>query len=172
MLAAAIITATATAVLAGVAVAQIRASGKQSADALLAATRQLQPIVLAHAFAGGGPFPGLTEEVEFRYYLSNEGLGPALNVEHGITLGEREYPFGGDPGMQFRTIRAGEYAPPLDDAGAVSGYIRVHVASSESDGTAAYWCRFENVFGERWETRNSTDPTRAPVFRRIDPSAR
>ena len=33
-----------------------------------------------------------------------------------------------------------------------------------------YWARFDNVFGERFETRNPTDPTMAAEFKPIDPS--
>jgi hypothetical protein len=30
-----------------------------------------------------------------------------------------------------------------------------------------YFCRYESLFSERWETRNSSDPTQPPEIRRL-----
>ncbi len=108
----------------------------------------------------------------FRYFLSNEGLGPALNVEHGVSIGDREFPFGGDPGMQFTTIRAHEFLPALDH-GAVdpipSRCISLPIKLVDCEGSPpVYWCRFESVFGEKWDTRNPTDPTQPAELTAVD----
>jgi hypothetical protein len=143
-----------------------------------AARAQLQPIVFAHAHGAARRGPNdeldLSEgRVAFPYYLSNEGTGPALNIKHGVEVGGIDYPFGG--GMEFRTARAGEFLPPLDEGTTQpvpSRSLTVDVADHElPEGwrtlTHSYWARYENVFGEKFETRNPNDPRQSAVFRRI-----
>jgi hypothetical protein len=37
----------------------------------------------------------------------------------------------------------------------------------EEPEEVVYWCRYESLFGDRWETRNSNDPTKPPEIRRV-----
>jgi hypothetical protein len=123
MLAASIITAAATVGLAVLAYRQIRAGQAQTAAALAvaretreAAERQWQPRVFVHAWHG--PVPGDEEnaapdEMAVRYYLTNEGTGPAFNVEHGVEVAGQLHTW---EDRQWRTMRAGEAIPPMFDA--------------------------------------------------------
>jgi hypothetical protein len=152
------------------------------------ASRQLQPLVYCHGRRTRfGPAaddahgnPGLGDEVEFTYYLSNEGLGPALNVEHGVELEGELHLFGYDGGFQFRTARAGEFLPPLEPNAthpvperSIAVYVpnSVYWRGRERDRDKGpqplYFCRFEGLFGERWETRNPSDPRLPPDIRRL-----
>jgi hypothetical protein len=143
-----------------------------------AARAQLQPLVLSHAhgaFARGPREPDLGEgQISFDYYVSNEGTGPALNIEHGVEVAGHDFAFG--DGMQFRTAGAGEFLPPLDADAAQpipSRFLRVVVNEGElpvgwNTLPRTYWARFENVFGERFETRNPSNPQQPFVFARID----
>lgn len=159
------------------AVAEISAATREASRD--AARAQLQPIVFAHGHGGAisGPNDELdldVGEIAFLYYLSNEGTGPALNIEHGVECGGVDHEFGG--GMQFRTARAGEFLPPLDQATrqpVPSQFLSVVIAERElparwrSSGRT-YWARFENVFGEQFETRNPTDPRQPAAFMRME----
>jgi hypothetical protein len=108
--------AVAAIVLAVLAYRQIVETRKQSSAALEqaqiskdAAARQVFPLVYAHAWKGPQRREG---EIAFRYYLTNEGLEPALNVEHGVILGSRTHVFGQEGAFMFRTIQPGECLPP------------------------------------------------------------
>lgn len=122
-------TLVATLILAGLASAQMRATRRQS-DAALdqaryareqaevtreAAERQVYPRVYAHEWKGL-IWDEDEEAFAVRYYLSNEGLGPALDVEHGCVIAGREYVFGYDGPFMFRSVQPGEFLPPLDPA--------------------------------------------------------
>lgn len=148
-------------------------------EATLASTRaQLQPLVFAHALKGmvRGPDERLNIDsgyVAFEYRLSNEGTGIALNVRHGVELDGVDHEHG--DGMEVRVLRAGENDPPIEAATGrlvlMQGFIVVLPAAraEESAGLDArtYWARFENVFGERFETRNPIDPRQSASFMRI-----
>lgn len=196
-LAASIVTAAATVGLAVIAYLQIRAglaqardAKVQSAAALLiaqeqaaasievaretraAAERQWQPRVIAHAWHGpvrGTGDDAALDEMAVRYYLSNEGTGPAFNVEHGVEVAGELHTW---EDRQWRSIRAGEFIPQLDidstqpvPSSAIVAGVKL---SAWHDGEGLiYWTRFENLLGERFEVRNYPDPTRAAEFRRM-----
>lgn len=117
-LAASIVTAAATVVLAVVAFCQIRAGREQATEARKQATkaleiataqahstvtiaretreaaeRQWQPRVFARyhgeAVPAGEGFTVAPDEIAVPYYLINEGTGPAFNVQVGIEVGEQ-----------------------------------------------------------------------------------
>jgi hypothetical protein len=142
-----------------------------------AARAQLQPIVFAHAYGAAvrGPDDTLDlgdGDVGFPYYIANEGTGPALDVKHGVEVEGIDHPFGG--GMGYRTLRPEESAPPLDQTTGKLVVIRpLMVVLREEDllpgwptAVGTYWARFENVFGEQFETRNPTDPLQSAAFMR------
>lgn len=103
------------------------------------------------------------------YYLSNEGTGPAFNVEHGVEVEGRRHTWND---WQWRTMRAGEFIPQLDICSTQpvpSSEIVVGVPLSEwgAGNGRLYWARFENLLGERWEVRNPADPTRPAEIERL-----
>jgi hypothetical protein len=151
----------------------IQASIEQGRAVREAARAQLQPIVFAHAYGGRlkGPDDGANlsaGQVGFRYRLANEGAGVALNIRHGVEVGgmRREY---GD-GMEVRSLRPGEELP-ITGAATPLAFAVVFAEDELPEGWEGvgriYWARCENVFGERFETRNPDDPQRSATFTRI-----
>ncbi|MGH2742278.1 MAG: hypothetical protein ACREX8_03210 [Gammaproteobacteria bacterium] len=159
---------------------QVTAAKEQAEVTREAAARQVYPLVYAHEWKG----PVWDEDEEsfaMRYYLSNEGLGPALNVEHGIEVGKVEFVFGHEGPYMFRSIQPGEFLPPLDPSTpdpVPPLHITRHVERRDYYATGeagphqrpaeiVYICRYEDLFGDRWETRNSNDPTRRAAVSRL-----
>ena len=72
---------------------------------------------------------------------------------------------------QLRTIRAGEQIPPMFDSIGMPVSLTpltVGVKLGEWDPhDFAYWTRFENLLGERFEVRTYPDPKRPAEFRRL-----
>ena len=182
MLAAAIITAAATAGLAALAFWQIHAGQAQTDEAVTAALaiaretreaaeRQWQPRVFAHAWHGperGDGNDAALDEEAVRYWLQNEGTGPAFNVEHGVEVAGRRYPWIG----LYRTMRAGEAIPPMFDSigqpvSLSPIVVGVKLTEWTDENDVVYWTQFENLLGERFEVRNFPDPKRAAEFRPV-----
>jgi hypothetical protein len=168
----AIITAAATVLLAALAYIQIRAGRAQTREFREAAERQWQPRVFVHGWHGpkrGDGDLAAPDEMAVPYYLSNEGVGPAFNVEHGITVNGTAHTWND---WQWPNMRAGDFIPALN-VGATqpvpSSAIVVAVKMSEwGDGQdLVYWARFENLLGERFEVRNHQDPTAPAEFRHV-----
>jgi hypothetical protein len=158
------ILATLTVVLAFVAVIQMREARKSNEAVREAARAQLQPIVFAHGFAGPTKTPD-GWATRYRYWLKNEGVGPALDVEHGVRVGEDELTID-DHGSRYRTLSAGESVP--------EGYPATSQAFSPLELIAAehgdpiYWTRYSNIFGDRYETRNYSDASQPAEFLSLD----
>jgi hypothetical protein len=194
-LVASIATAAATVVLAVLAYLQIRAGQAQAkearaqSDAALAiaheqaaaaltvaretreaAERQWQPRVFAHAWHGPVPGDGnnaAPDEMAVRYYLSNEGTGPAFNVEHGVDVAGTPHTW---ENRQWRTMRAGEAIPPIPDPvrqPVPDSPLVIGVRLTDWEEDIMYWTRFENLLGERFEVRNPPDATAPAQFRRV-----
>jgi hypothetical protein len=197
MLAAAVLTAIATAGLAFLAYRQMRTSEVQmrgaraQADAAIAlakeqtaamlgiaretreaAERQWQPRVFVHGkgrfYLGHGHDDVAEDEVGVPYYLSNEGTGPAFNVEHGIEVAGRSYTW---KDWQWGSMRAGEFIPPLSPESTQpvpEEAIVIAIPAREWERpTLVYWSRFENLLGERFEVRNYDDPRSPSEFLRL-----
>lgn len=160
---------------------QIGATKQQADIAREASSRQWYPLVYAHE----GEVPGLDsalpsdDHIGCFYYLRNEGLGPALNIEHGVEVWGREWAFGGELSRQYRSIQPGATIPPTGPGGDPSDSVIVkHIPEGmfylddEMPEEVIYWCRYESLFGDRWETRNSNDSTQAPEIRRLSPVER
>jgi hypothetical protein len=137
-LAASVVTAAATLALAVLAVVQIRASQTQAADAKAqsdaavaaaeaqsksaleiareareAAQRQWQPRVSMHAWPGperGDGTHAAPDEMAVRFYLSNEGTGPAFNVNPWVEAADKRHTW---KDRYYRTMRVDEFCPPL-----------------------------------------------------------
>jgi cell division protein FtsL len=170
---------------------QVEASVAQSQAVSDAARAQLQPIVFAYDVR-----PGRVEysgRIGFCYRLTNEGTGVALNLRHGVEIGSFYHEFGGEKPHEIGALRAGEGLPSptdpdtlaeMEDMGEklfwwwpstqerVDGYVLTvrhdKLPSGSVDKQLIHWVRFENVFGERFETRNPADPSQSPTFRRIE----
>jgi hypothetical protein len=168
----------ATVALAVLAYCQIRAGRAQSEAALdiaretrEAAQRQWQPRVIAQGWKS--PVPGTGDdappgEIAVSYYLSNDGTGPAFNVEHGVEIAGKLHRW--EAGL-YPTMRAGDQYPPMfDSLGHPTSLtpLTIGVKQSEWSDEFAHWTRFENLLGERFEVRNYPDPTRPAEFRRAD----
>lgn len=147
---------------------QIQASTAQNEAVREAARAQMQPIVFAHGF--GSPLSDATGRdappgrVRLRYYLKNEGVGPALDVEHGVSIGGVDSTVN-DAGARYRTPSAGETAPPGYPNSQAYGVLAVDVLNAEPD--RIYWTRFSNVFGDRFEVLNYPEASRPAVFREL-----
>ena len=156
---------------------QIGASIQQGDAIREAARAQLQPVVFAH---GDQLHRGPDDEYDlpegmigFGYRLANEGTGLALNVRHGIEIDGRKVLIF-EEGIS-RSLRSGEWQPPPDrhDERSIPRIRPLVVACSVHELpegwemlTRYYWATFENVFGERFLTRNPSDPARPAEFRR------
>jgi hypothetical protein len=156
---------------------QIAAVGGIADETRAAARAQLQPIVFAHAIGAHVRGPndnlGISEgQLAFPYFLANEGTGIALNIRHGFELAGTKYEFGG--GMEMRVLRAGEESPLRDPATGKLVQIRPFAAvvservlpADWPNVAPVYWTGFDNVFGERFETRNPSDPRLSASFER------
>lgn len=143
-----------------------------------AARAHLQPVVFAHALGASlrGPNDDLDLAegiVAFPYYLSNEGTGLAMNIRHGIEIASRRFEFGS--GLEIRVLRPGEDLPPRDHSSGQLVHRRPLIVAQPEDalppgwaGAArTYWARFENVFGEVFETQNPLDPRQSAAFMRL-----
>lgn len=150
----------------------INASVEQSKAVKEAARAQVQPIVFATVIQGiiRGPEEGddVGEgQIGFPYALSNEGTGVALNITHGVEVAGIEHAFG--DGMECRSLRPGERLPPISLE--FSGRLVVVFDEGElpenwPSASRTYWVRFENVFGDQFETRNPHDPHQSAAFMR------
>lgn len=144
-----------------------------------AEARQWYPLVYAHQGEPPGPDPDVdaSEQIGCYYYLRNEGLGPALNIAHGIEVWGRTWAFGGAQERQFRSVQPTASIPPaLPGEETPDEFIVKHIPAAEFyvddevPEEVVYWCRYESLFGDRWETRNSSDPGQPPEIKRLDPS--
>lgn len=157
---------------------QVEAAVEQGRSIRDAARAELQPVVFAHAlpvkYGPDDDYSIAEGQIAFAYFIANEGTGIALNVRHGVEIDGHDFEFG--QGMQTRVLRPGESLPIRD---ATTGGLIWRAALSvvrrrdqmiegwEGRGRN-YWASFENVFGERFETRNPTSPNVPAVFRKLD----
>jgi hypothetical protein len=158
---------------------QIAASIAQGEAIREAARAQLQPIVFGHAvpivLGPNDEYSISAEDVAFAYYIQNEGTGIALNIRHGVEIAGVDYEYG--DGKQVRALRPGEALPPRDPiAGTLIWRVALSVVRPRRDlpkrwdtESRNYWANFENVFGERFVTRNPSDPSQPARFERLNP---
>lgn len=127
---------------------------------LLAERKRTQPIVLAHAagerrFAEAGEIDGIVLDA----YLTNEGDGAAFNVRFGVEYRSVRFPWKfakEDPETGSRQSVVGPGVRLPEGRSTVPIPIPYEKArlGPEADGYRIYWCRYENAFGQTWETRN------------------
>jgi hypothetical protein len=130
--------------------------------------KRTQPIVVAYERAA--PTPNGSDLV-FAVSLANEGSGPAFNVRFGVELNGAEHSYEPRPAGQQgagdvpRALGAGRTLPDVADAYPL---VAPDVGAVERTvlENRVYWCRYENAFGDSWETRNAWRPE---VELHIDP---
>lgn len=173
---AAVLGATATIGLVIFAMRQFKAMRLQIDVTREGAARQWYPLVYAHEAEPPGGAAGEEDKVVCSYYLRNEGLGPALNIEHGVEVWGTEWLF--QRGSQFRSVQPGASIPPSPEGEELPGELlekRIPEGSfypdDEVPDDVVYWCRYESLFGDRWETRNSNSPFVPPEIRRLEATA-
>jgi hypothetical protein len=139
----------------GFAISQLRESRR-------AEKRRSQPVVVLHEagprrlLEGGG--------TAWDVCLENHGAGTAFNVRFGVDLDGRRYPHKPrDSERAYRHIvNAGERLPAEGNTFELPASIAPFVLQRAGPGVDArriFWARYENSFGEHWETRNPGDPT-------------
>lgn len=144
---------------------QTRAPGTLARATRNAPRAQLQPVVFAHAHSA--PVSGPRRRVRRqrgslrRAALPDQrGHGLALDIDSGIALGGVGYAFGG--GMRFRAARPRESiptagpdatrGPPTAPSCPRSLGRQAFADARRAREEPVDWCRFSNVFGERFET--------------------
>ena len=119
-----------------------------------------QPIVVA--YERGDPFRD-NDNLIFAVSLANEGAGPAFNIRFGVLLNGVRHAYRARPAG---TQSAGDVPRGLGPGGtlpeAAPAYDLVVDDMADSDTATlekrAYWCRYENAFGQQWETENAWQP--------------
>lgn len=142
--------------------------------------RRTQPIVIAHEesprrFARDGEQAAWVVTA----YLTSEGAGPAFNVRFGVELNGVRYPYRmtvNDPGSGNvqRVLKAGERRPPegsawpiLIDSLSLWGRAADSKERGDLDERRVYWARYQNAYGETWETINPGNRSAPLVIRRV-----
>ena len=138
----------ATFVLAVVASLQLRSARRGEA-------RRTQPVAVAHLFKPRDEFS------KYAVFLTNEGVGAAFNVRLGVRLDSTEYAVGGGRGHRY-LVAPGSRVPE-DPAQYLDVEVDVAAFGLAGDGPdvdsrAIFWARYENGFGEVYETANPSDP--------------
>jgi len=133
----------ATIILAVVATRQAGASLAANVAVREAARAQLQPLVF-------GRLRSPDEATSFTYRISNQGTGPALDIEHGIII---------DGGVEISSPRVRSLRVEENHRITIQIPADAHIVSS--------FARFSNVFGERFEIVNPADRNIAATLRRL-----
>jgi hypothetical protein len=146
-------------VLAAVAVLAFVLSAWQLRLAILNQLRSAQPVVIVHESSREIDADGY---MEFRVHLENRGAHSAFNVRFGVELGGTRYAYGGDAASRGarQSVGPGELLPgPQQVFRLRASWAPYALARVEGiDSKPVFWARYENPFGEVWETRNPADP--------------
>lgn len=138
--------------------------------------RRNQPVVIHHAWQkmklDGGQWSA-------GGYLTNDGGGAAFNVRCGLIVRRCRVPHrgiaGDGPPTRHRVLAPDQRHPAPDEHPPIGGYYfatRVPTLVMRGgppgvDEKRLFWCRYENAYGQTWETRNPEDPVRNMRIRRI-----
>ena len=154
--------------------ARILAGKAQTREQAETVKREWQPRVRAQPFIGAYKKPVLIpDQMAVPYFLSNDGTGPAFNVEYGIELSGQP---GTPSGHLYRVLRAREEAPTKeieDEPGKhwldaiVTTVMKQGMSEDEIKEELVYWAWFDNLIGERFEVRNPHDVGQPAEFREI-----
>jgi len=159
---------------------QVDASTEQNQTLREMTSAQLRPIVLTKAFSGWIRGPNKEFELGRRqaavpYFLANEGTGVALHIQHGVNIDGVVIASG--YGDAIYAIRPGESAPPAKDTRVrQSGELllaSVHEDEVPGDWTKlplTYWVKYQNVFGEQFESSTEISPRQLQELPSVSPT--
>jgi hypothetical protein len=117
-----------------------------------------QPIVVVYERSDPKQSDG---NLVFFVSVANEGAGPAFNIRFGVAVGSEESAYDPRPagahgaGDVPRALGPGRTLPEEE------GSYSLALPENAGGGRGAaledrvYWCRYENSFGDVWETRNA-----------------
>jgi hypothetical protein len=144
--------------LASLAFAALLVSASQLRLGIVALRRGWQPVIVVHEVSSDIAPRG--DGMEFRVYLENHGLGAAFNVRFGIELAGVRYPytFGESTRGARQLVPTGSRVPKEGELRLVASWAPYAVGEGQAGARRAFWARFENAFGETWQTSNPVDP--------------
>jgi hypothetical protein len=93
--------------------------------------------------------------------VANEGAGPAFNIRFGVAIGSEESAYDPRPagahgaGDVPRALGPGRTLPEEGDNYSLALPEEVVRRREGALEDRVYWCRYENSFGDVWETRNA-----------------
>ena len=93
-------------------------------------------------------------------FLVNEGPGTAFNIRFGVEIDDYYCSYApkesneAGKGELPRVLGSGLRAPEDDKRSYVIGFHRSQGGSNRNLDDRAYWCEYDNAFGESWQTRN------------------
>ncbi|MGH3013234.1 MAG: hypothetical protein ACRDMY_15560, partial [Gaiellaceae bacterium] len=144
----------------GVALGALAVAALQFRLANHALRRTSQPVVVVHEVETRLELGH--DRVGYRVYLENVGVGAAFNVRFGVVVGRTSYPyiFGDSEERGARQlVKAGGRVPEEGDREIPVSWAPFALEGATADSGRVYWARYENAFGETYETRNPTDPS-------------
>jgi hypothetical protein len=126
--------------------------------------RRSQPVVIAHEHRSALPDKDRPAEWVAEAWISNAGGGAAYNVRFGIEMNGYRLPFRADgtdgPAARQRVVASNERLPETVPSGAFTVFpIRIattdiYALGKGADDARRWWCRYENAYGQTWETMN------------------
>jgi hypothetical protein len=124
--------------------------------AIIGQQRAAQPVVIAHEHGHDISNRG---ELEFMIWIENHGIAGAFNVRFGVELAGRRYPFGldddSDRGAR-QVVGPGDRLPPDEGKALPLRVPWTFYKGAEPNESViprrVFWARYENPFGETWET--------------------
>jgi hypothetical protein len=122
--------------------------------------RTSQPLVVVHEVSSEVSARG--EGFEYRVRLRNHGVAAAFNVRFGVKLAAASYPYTFGPSVERGAREIVEPGDPLPATGELvipTPWAPYIAAEGQLQTSRVFWARYENAFGETWETRNPHDPT-------------
>jgi hypothetical protein len=156
-------------VLVAAAVLALLLTAWQVRIAILGQQRAAQPVVVTHERRYDISNKG---ELEFAVWIENHGIAAAFNVRFGVELAGRRYPYAldddSDRGAR-QVVGAGERVPPASEFTVRVPWTFYKGAEPNESviPQRVFWTRYENPFGETWETLNPADPARDLQISRV-----
>jgi hypothetical protein len=134
-----------TGVLAFIALLQLWAFNRSEA-------RRTQPVAILNRIGGADP-------LGIPVYISNEGVGTAYNVRVGVRIRRVEHPLGKGDGFRY-TLKPGDRVPPEGEDPYLVALPEwaYSLGRPGSKYKVVFYARYENAFGQTWETINPRDP--------------
>ena len=147
---------------------QVEASIEQSETWREITKAALRPAVFPEIHTGWirGPnddFDLGRREMALLYFLTNKGTGLALNIQHGVNIGDVVIASG--YGARIDALQPGASAPAARDGAVRQPYELLMISVHEEEVPrhwarlpVTYWVKYKNAFGETLETRIEATP--------------